>query len=345
MPIISLARRALTSRETRALFTYAIIISGVFAQDTWTLRANLTVNYGLRWDVLPPWHEKYNQRTNIRPRRTIGGVSRSSRGIVFPGDPGIPAPGRPPVGLTFRLASVWRSLPNSGSLSQPFRPTREDSIRAGFGIFYTAIEGFSAGIMSACAPYGYDYDSTGGRPSSPSRSFEPPPAPPTDNHFPRLSLRSAPPQPYRTTRSTGRNIGPSLATPPTITATRRPTPKAIRSPLKGNCHHRPKLGYVGTRPPLLVLTPADPGNASANLSVSQPNQVEPGTQTCGPFSEGGIFARADGTQITFEAPSERRSTESPIRRPSDFPASTRSRSRCATTLSVRWSRLYLRQVS
>src|SRR5208283_3448637 len=33
------------------------------------------------------------------------------------------------------------------------------SIRAGFGLFYTAFEGLSAGIMSANPPYGYDYNS------------------------------------------------------------------------------------------------------------------------------------------------------------------------------------------
>jgi hypothetical protein len=31
-------------------------------------------------------------------------------------------------------------------------------------MFYTAFEGLFAGIMSACAPYGYDYDSTVGEP-------------------------------------------------------------------------------------------------------------------------------------------------------------------------------------
>jgi hypothetical protein len=30
---------------------------------------------------------------------------------------------------------------------------------AGYGIFYTAFEGLSAGIMSANPPYGYDYTS------------------------------------------------------------------------------------------------------------------------------------------------------------------------------------------
>jgi hypothetical protein len=38
-------------------------------------------------------------------------------------------------------------------------PTGQTSVRTGYGIFYTAYEGLSAGIMSANPPYGYTYTS------------------------------------------------------------------------------------------------------------------------------------------------------------------------------------------
>jgi hypothetical protein len=40
-----------------------------------------------------------------------------------------------------------------------YSPDAKTSVRAGYGLFYTAIEDLSAGIMSANPPYGYDYTS------------------------------------------------------------------------------------------------------------------------------------------------------------------------------------------
>ena len=64
---------------------------GIYAQDSWRVRPHLTLNYGLRWDLLPPWREKYNQLQTL----VLGEQSRvypgAPNGLVFPGDPGIPA--------------------------------------------------------------------------------------------------------------------------------------------------------------------------------------------------------------------------------------------------------------
>jgi len=51
-----------------------------------------------------------------------------------------------------------------------------------------------------------------------------------------------------------------------------------------------------------VLTSANPGNAALCLSVSQPNEVMQGTPTCGPFSEGGIFTKANGQTVQGRGP-------------------------------------------
>ena len=81
-------------------------------------------------------------------------------GLVFPGDPGVPAslaPARnnfaPRAGVAWTPAFIAPWLHAlSGSQGQT-------SIRLGYGMFYTAYEGLSAGIMSANPPYGYTYTS------------------------------------------------------------------------------------------------------------------------------------------------------------------------------------------
>ena len=63
---------------------------GAFAQDSWQVRPNLVLNYGLRWDVLPPWREKYNQLQTFVLGEQSKVYPNAPPGIVFPGDSGIP---------------------------------------------------------------------------------------------------------------------------------------------------------------------------------------------------------------------------------------------------------------
>ncbi|MBI4905226.1 MAG: TonB-dependent receptor, partial [Acidobacteria bacterium] len=127
---------------------------GVYGQDRWQVRPDLTLNFGLRWDMLPPWREKYNQlQTAVLGQQSVV-YPGAPRGLVFPGDPGIPSTLAPTRYTNFapRVGLAW--TPSTGT-------QHKTSIRAGYGMYYTAIEGLSAGIMSANPPYGMDFDSFG----------------------------------------------------------------------------------------------------------------------------------------------------------------------------------------
>jgi hypothetical protein len=262
---------------------------GAFAQDCWRIRPDLTLNYGVRWDVLPPWREKHNQiQTLVLGEQSVV-YPGAPTGLVFPGDPGIPATLAPTRYDRFspRIGLAWS--PNSG----------KTVIRAGYGIFYTAFEGLSAGIMSANPPYGFDYTS---------------PAPP---------LFATP----FITAATGENVGQRFPVPPAPFGASPSNPNANvdwshYEPLVGipSFYHQNvppyaenytlsierqldagtvfQLSYVGTQAHhLLVIEEANPGNPALCVSMSQPQDVMPGTATCGPFGESSTYIARNGQII------------------------------------------------
>ena len=280
---------------------------GAFGQDSWQLRSNLVLNYGLRWDVLPPWHEKYNQLQTFVLGEQSQVYPNAPQGIVFPGDPGIPSTLASTKWSNFapRVGISYSPGFEQGLLGKIFGGAGRSSIRAGFGLYYSAFEGLSAGIMSACAPYGYDYDSTGGQPLFNEPFVSATTGLSNGQPFP------SPMPPFGASRS---NPNSSVNWSKYIPITGDPAfyyhntspytegySLSWERELASNTFL--SLGYVGSQAHhLLVLTSANPGDAAACLSVSQPGQVMPGTPTCGPFSEGGIFTMANGTQILARGP-------------------------------------------
>jgi hypothetical protein len=278
---------------------------GAYAQDSWQARPNLVFNYGVRWDVLPPWREKYNQLQTFVLGQQSKVYTGAPAGIVFPGDPGIPSTLAPTKWTNFspRLGFTYAPGADGGFLRELFGSSGKSSIHGAFGIFYSAFEGLSAGIMSANPPYGYDYDSTGGNPffNQPFVTANGPGTQPFPSPIPTFG--ASPSHPNNSvnwsnyTPITGdpafyyRNTSPYTESY-NLAFERELTPNTVL-----------KLAYVGSQAHhLLVLTSANPGNPALCLSLSQTSDVMPGTPTCGPFNENGIFTRPDGSTVSVRGP-------------------------------------------
>jgi hypothetical protein len=122
-----------------------------FAQDSWSVRPDLTINYGLAWQVNTPWVLPYNDFTALncfRPGEQSLVYPSSPVGVVFPGDTGCTSSGYHTqfneVGP--RLGFAWS--PDLGWLSGG---AGNFSIRAGAGIYYNQTESEGA-LQNLTAP-------------------------------------------------------------------------------------------------------------------------------------------------------------------------------------------------
>jgi hypothetical protein len=106
-----------------------------------------------------PWWEKYNQIQTIVPGEQSVLYPNAVPGWWCPAIPGIPST------LVAIAVSQLRSqgrpcvlspTPPWSSGSSVWRPGKS-SIRASYGMFYTAFPGLTAGIMYGVPPYGYNY--------------------------------------------------------------------------------------------------------------------------------------------------------------------------------------------
>ncbi len=122
---------------------------GLFGQDSWKARPNLTVNLGLRWDVARPWSDVFGRLTTPVPGLQSTKFPDSPRGNVVPGDPGVPSTISPTRYNNFapRIGIAW--APSGGIWGE-----NKTSIRAAYGIYYLgAADNGNFGILGD-APWG-----------------------------------------------------------------------------------------------------------------------------------------------------------------------------------------------
>jgi Carboxypeptidase regulatory-like domain len=273
----------------------------LFVEDSWRVRPNVTLNYGLRWDVIMPWYEKYNQIQTIVPGEQSVVFPGAPLGLVFPTDPGISRSLAPTRWNDFspRLGIAYAPGKHAGVLGWLLGSPGKTSLRAGFGRFFTAVEGVSAGVMAGDAPYGQTYTSPG------SPLFSNPyitAATGFDNgqrfplQYPPLNASAS--HPNNTVNWA--NFLPITGLPGYDPRNVTPYSEQYTASIERQIGMRSLLtiAYVGSQSHhLLAAYEANPGNPALCLSLSQPSDVAPGTATCGPFQESNTFVSSSGQVI------------------------------------------------
>jgi hypothetical protein len=294
------------SQQSSPPFHESSANGGLFAEDSWRVRPNLTINYGLRWDYIRGWSELDNQGTTLIPGVESQTFPGAPLGYLVPGDrlpngqvlPSTIAP-MPTGDFAPRFGLAYSPSWSGGFLGKLSGGPGKTSVRIGAGRFFTAIEGLTIAYPTGNPPYGLTYTS---------------PEPPvmetpfvgalTGTQFiqqfpvqvPAYGHSPANPDPHvpwsRYTPISGavsyfyQNKTPYSMTL-NLTVERQITPNTVAS-----ASYVASLGRH-----LLTVVEANPGNPALCLSLSQPQDVAPGSATCGPFGENLVYTRADGTVV------------------------------------------------
>jgi hypothetical protein len=274
---------------------------GIYGQDSWRATRNLTLNYGLRWEVSTPWWEAHNQIEAMRPDCQSIVFPGAPKGWCFPGDPGVPstlAPTRynnfaPRIGLAYSPSS------QGGFLGKLAGGAGQTSIRASFGVYFTSFENRSLTQETGDAPFGYWWSNPAppmfetpfiDRPSGLDRGQRfPVPIPPLDvgPNNPDNSIDWS-------------QFLPISSSPVMFHENRLPYAEHYNLSIQRQFGSATilSLSYVGTQGHrLLANMEANTGDPALCLSVSQVSQVTDGV-TCGPYGENGVYHPIAGGVIT-----------------------------------------------
>jgi hypothetical protein len=271
---------------------------GAFVQDSWRARSNLTVNLGVRWDLIRPWNEKYNDIQTIVPGSQSVLFPNAPQGLLVSGDPGIPDGLSPVQDHNFapRIGLAWSPPAERGLMKWLLGGPGKSSIRVSYGMFYTEFPGLSAGIMYGVPPFGYNYLS-----KAPPLFATPfinagdgvQQTNPYPFNFPPHNVSQS--NPY-----TGFNFAsvvPISAAPYFFSKNSVPYAEnymlSLQRQLRSNALLT--LSYVGNQGHhILVTVPTNTADQALCLSLSKTSQVAPNSSTCGPFGEDSSYTSPSG---------------------------------------------------
>jgi hypothetical protein len=279
---------------------------GLFGQDSWRVKSNLTFNYGLRYDVSAPWKVKFNQFQTLIPGEQSVVIPGSPTGWVFPGDPHVPSTLAPTRWNNFapRLGLAYSFGQHDGWLGKMLGSPGSTSVRVGWGIYYSTFEGATDFNEIGDAPFGDFSGQNEPNFKAPfiNRASGPPgipnffPVAPPPKHFSRKNPAGAPLDTLPNFFSAFGTIGSS---PAFFNKNRLPYAEEYELSIEHQITRSDllTLSYVGTQGHrLLSSISSNPGNPALCLSLV--------AEGCAPFGENNVYIRPDksfslGTRAPF----------------------------------------------
>jgi hypothetical protein len=274
---------------------------GLFFQDSWRATPNLTLNYGLRWEFSQPWYDTTGKIETIIPGEQSVLFPNAPKGWVVPGDPGVPKTLAPTKYDAFspRLGIAYSPSFDHGILGKLLGGAGKTSIRAGFGVYFTAVEDQGQFLEVGDPPFGLFYvspvsplleapyiDRATGNSEGQRFPFQFPPTNVSASH-PDSSFNWASVEPI----SSG-----------FVYDSKNRLPYSEHYEFSFQRELRTNLvlsaSYVGNQGHKLITSlEANPVNAKLCAFLNNPNNVMPNTPTCGQFSEDpqGGFTAINGT--------------------------------------------------
>lgn len=273
---------------------------GAYGQDSWRATPDLTLNFGLRYEISTPWYDTQNKLETIIPGVQSVLFPGAPKGYLVPGDPGVSRTLAPIRWNNFAPRFGFAYAPSGDNwFTRVMGGPGKSSIRGGFGIAYTNIQDATGFLEVGDAPFGLFYAS------------------------PVPSMMNTP----FIDRATGNNEGQRFpfTFPSTNVSAQNPDTTfdwASVEPISGSLvfdvHNvLPYIesfylgvqreltsrtifsvnyvGNVGRK--LLTLEESNPGDPALCLALSNPAALAPGQSTCGPGLESNVYTLADGTVV------------------------------------------------